>query len=338
MLQRYWYSKNPLAFALWPLSLLFRSVAGARRWAYQRGFLTRWRSPVPVVVVGNINVGGTGKTPLVAYLFHALRKAGWKPGIVSRGYGGQSTTWPQPVYPHSDPRQVGDEPVLLAQQLQSLPIRCPIVVAPDRVAAVKQLLHDGDCDIVISDDGLQHYPLQRQIEIVVIDATRIIGNGFCLPAGPLREPASRLQSVDCLVINGIAEASRLAPLILPPHYTMTLHGKIAINLADPSQTRTLSSFHSQTVHAVAAIGHPERFFALLRDQAIHLIEHPFADHYPFTSGSFDFGDDKPVLMTAKDAVKCRAFAAKHWWYVPVNATLEPGFFNHLAQLLEPHNG
>ena len=218
-LDRYGYSLNGVAILLWPLSLLFGLVARVRRWCYQHGLRHSTAVAAPLIVVGNITVGGTGKTPLVAHLVDLLREAGYQPGVISRGYGGQSKQWPLRVMADSDPRQVGDEPVLLARRCH-----CPVVVGPDRVAAAQTLLETYRCNVILSDDGLQHYRLRRDLEIAVVDGFRRLGNGACLPAGPLREPPSRLREVDFVVGNGVARGGE---------YLMSLRGDTVIHLADP---------------------------------------------------------------------------------------------------------
>ncbi|MCP5196044.1 MAG: tetraacyldisaccharide 4'-kinase [Gammaproteobacteria bacterium] len=318
-LDRHGYSLNLVAVLLWPLSLLFGVAVRGRRLLYKHGLLHSEAVGAPVVVVGNISVGGTGKTPLVARLVELLRETGYKPGIVSRGYGGQSAEWPRHVTVDSDPSQVGDEPVMLARRC-----RCPIVVDPDRVAAARVLLETYDCNVVLSDDGLQHYRLRRDIEIAVVDGLRRLGNGACLPAGPLREPPSRLQKVDFVIGNGAASDNE---------YLMSLRGETALNLVDPLVSVTLAGFRKSTVHAVAGVGNPRRFFNYLRHARLHLIEHPFPDHYFFGLKDLRFPQDLPVLMTEKDAIKCRAFASEDWWYVPVNAHLDPEFEEELLKRL-----
>ncbi len=282
--------------------------------------LTRIRIDVPVIVVGNISVGGTGKTPLTLWLVKLLREAGFTPGIISRGYGGQASEWPQIVEANSDPFLVGDEPVLMAQRGG-----CPVVAAPDRVAAAQKLLSEYPCDILISDDGMQHYRLERDIEIAVIDGKRRFGNGHCLPVGPLREPVARLQTVDFIVANGDAREGE---------WSMQLHQGDAVSLNGAGISRPLEQFKSQSVHAVAGIGHPERFFDQLRGQGIGVVEHPFDDHYRFNEGDLDFDDDFDVLMTEKDAIKYRRFATPRHWYVPVEAELDPLFSKRLLEKIE----
>jgi tetraacyldisaccharide 4'-kinase len=308
-LEQYWSSLNIVALVLWPLSLVYGGVMLLRRLAYRWGLLQSQRVGVPVIVVGNMTVGGTGKTPLVIRLVDVLRAAGYRPGIVSRGYSGQSLTWPRQVKPDSDPHEVGDEPVLLARRCG-----CPVVAAPDRVAAARTLLNDHACNVILADDGLQHYALARDIEIAVIDGQRGLGNRACLPAGPLREPAGRLRRVDFIVGNGAAGRGE---------YLMTLVGEQAVNLVDPYVTCSLTTFRNGLVHAVAAIGDPARFFNFLQAHGIRILEHPFPDHHFFTAADLNFNTDLPVLMTEKDAVKCRSLAQERFWYVPVQARLDP---------------
>lgn len=318
-LDRYGYSLNLVAVLLWPLSLLFGLAVRVRRFLYLQGLLRSEALSVPVIVVGNINVGGTGKTPLVARLVDLLRQVGYRPGVVSRGYGGQSVQWPRTVTADSDPGQVGDEPVLLAQRC-----RCPVVVDPDRVAAAWALLATHRCNVIISDDGLQHYRLQRDIEIAVVDGFRRFGNAACLPAGPLREPPSRLKNVDFVVGNGAARGQE---------YLMSLCGEVAINLADPYISSALSNFRQTMVHAMAGIGDPGRFFDHLRHARLRFIAHPFPDHHPFRPADLRFHEDLPVLMTEKDAIKCRSFASDNCWYVPVSAQCDPEFDEALLKRL-----
>lgn len=318
-LDRYGYSLNGVAVLLWPPSLLFGLAARARRLLYQHGLRRREAVPVPLIVVGNISVGGTGKTPLVIRLVELVREAGYQPGVISRGYGGQSAQWPQHVRADSDPGQVGDEPVLLVRRCH-----CPVVVGPDRVAAARALLDTYGCNVILSDDGLQHYRLHRDLEIAVVDGFRRLGNGACLPAGPLREPPSRLREVDFVVGNGAARGGE---------YLMSLRGDKAVNLHDPYVSVTLTGFSQGTVHAVAGIGDPGRFFDHLRHARLRILEHPFPDHHAFRPEDLHFPEDLPVLMTEKDAVKCRTFAPEGCWYVPVSAWLEPAFEEDLLKRL-----
>ena len=321
-LTRRWYSPSPAPWFLRPLAALFGVLARARR-ARQQARARENRLPVPVIVVGNIAVGGTGKTPFVIWLVERLREWGWKPGVISRGYGGGARSWPQRVSADSDPGLVGDEPVLIATRA-----RCPVVVGPDRLAAGRALLEGGNVDIVVSDDGLQHYKLWRDLEIAVVDATRGLGNGRLLPAGPLREAQSRLGEVGLVVANGpgwTAPAGR--------QVTMRLSAVEARSL-DGSETRPIGAFAGQTVHAVAGIGNPARFFAMLSQQNIRLVVHPFPDHHPFVRGDLEFGDALPVMMTEKDAVKCRGFASAGHWVVPVEAGFDAGSVSLVQELTQ----
>ncbi|HUT40981.1 MAG TPA: tetraacyldisaccharide 4'-kinase [Gammaproteobacteria bacterium] len=319
-IDHYWYSRSPWLVLLTPLSLLFRILVRLRRSAYRTGLLRSHRIEAPVIVIGNITVGGTGKTPLVAWLAGYLGEQGFKPGIVARGYGGRATSWPQQVRADSDPAVVGDEAVLLASLTG-----CPMAVGPNRVAAAEALIKYNDCDLVISDDGLQHYALQRDIEIIVIDGVRRFGVGFMLPAGPLREPVSRLREADLLVVNGIGGAGE---------YPMKLKSGDVHNLRDDGVIKKLSDFRDSKVHAVAGIGNPERFFQFLRQVVRRVDEHAFPDHHRYRASDLRFDDDAPVLMTAKDAVKCRRFASGNEWYVPVRAEMSRDFQTRLNVLLE----
>jgi tetraacyldisaccharide 4'-kinase len=315
-LQVIWYGNRPPSPGLRLLSAVFGIVGGLRRKLYAVGVLPRTHLPVPVIVVGNIAVGGTGKTPLAIALVDALRERGLRPGVISRGYGGNARGAIQ-VDAQSDPALVGDEARLIFDATST-----PVAVGRKRVEAGRLLLQDGGIDVLIADDGLQHYPLCRDVEIGVIDGARRFGNGRLLPAGPLREPLSRLASVDFRVCNGGTPQDGEVP--------MTLVGDTAFALTDARQ-RALRDFAGKRVHGVAGIGNPQRFFARLREAGIDVIEHAFADHHAFVPAELDFGDEAPVLMTDKDAVKCAAFARPHWWRVPVRARLPAEFFDALAR-------
>jgi tetraacyldisaccharide 4'-kinase len=318
-LEYYWYTRNPWLILLTPASLIYRLAVWLRRLAYRSGLLRRHRLPVPVVVVGNITVGGTGKTPLVAWLAGFLKEAGYSPGIVARGYKGKARHWPQQVRPDSDPQMVGDEAVLLAGLSG-----CPVAVAPRRPQAARALIEHHNCDLILSDDGLQHYALHRDIEIAVMDGVRRLGNEFCLPAGPLREPAKRLAEVDLVVANGLANKGE---------YPMKMKASGARDIQGVEPVRELAGFRGQSVHGVAAIGHPERFFAVLRQAGLQVEEHTFPDHHAFVETDLAFGDDRPVFMTAKDAVKCRHLPLANAWYVPVTIEMTPEFGTRLLELL-----
>ena len=321
-IQRIWYQQNhPLSWALRPLSAVYGAVSAARRYAYRSGWLKSHRVPVPVIIVGNIVAGGSGKTPLVLYLCELLRRSGYQPGIVSRGYGGKASHWPQRVSVNSDPAQVGDEPVLLATRSG-----CPMQVGPDRVAAARALLQDFPCTVIIADDGLQHYALARDIEIALVDGVRRYGNQHLLPAGPLREPLRRLRTVDAVVCNSPAQTAAPAG-----EYVMQLEFNTVYSLRDPSRRQALADWYGQPVHAVAGIGHPERFFKQLAQAGVKPIAHPFPDHYHYRAEDLQFSPHLPLLMTEKDAVKCRQldlsaiFENNEIWVVPVSARLETRF-------------
>ena len=324
-LDAYWYQTGVITFLLLPLSWLFCSVVVIRRALYRIGVLSQTRVPVPVIVVGNINVGGTGKTPLVIKLVENLRAQGYHPGIISRGYGGWATRESAKhevitVTADSDPAVMGDEPVLLAQRC-----RCPLRISASRVSAAQRLLNDTDCNVIISDDGLQHYALQRDVEIVVLDGERRLGNGHCLPAGPLREAAGRLRSVDFVVCNGEA---------LQGEYAMQLQPGDACRVDDVTQSRPVASFGGSAVHALAGIGNPGRFFQQLREAGLEVTEHAFPDHYAYQPQDIIFKDDLPVLMTEKDAIKCHTFATARHWFVPVTTQCDEGLLAGIVKLLK----
>lgn len=319
-IDHYWNDLNGIALLLMPLSWFFSLLVLLRRFCYRIGLFKVGQLPVPVIVVGNITVGGSGKTPLVIWLADFLKLAGYRPGIVSRGYGGESKRWPQQVLPDSDPRQVGDEPVMIAAHTG-----CPVWVGPDRVATSETLLTEETVDLIISDDGLQHYRLGRDIEIAVIDGQRRLGNGLSLPAGPLRERPDRLNSVDLVVCNG-GEAKQ-------GEYLMRLEMERAVSLAH-NRAIMLSTLAGEKVHGVAGIGYPQRFFAALKRFGIEVREHPFPDHHQFVPSDLDFGDNLLVLMTEKDGVKCRTLEGENLMQVPVVARLPDDFGNKLLNMLK----
>ena len=310
-----WYSRErPLWLA--PLSLLYGLVMGFRNLLYRVGLRHRVKVGVPVVVVGNLTVGGTGKTPLVAWLASALAAVGLRVAVVSRGYGGRARGVTR-VTVHSRPSEVGDEPLLLARRAQAT-----VFIGKDRVAAAKAAVADK-ADIVICDDGLQHLTLVRNCEIVVIDGQRGFGNGCLLPRGPLREGPRRLRRVNAVVVNGniTAPGFQIPRFVSHTLFTMRMRPGDARPVAGAGALRALASFRGAGVHAVAGIGNPQRFFDTLREAGLTLYEHPLPDHHPFSAGDLNFGDNLPVLMTEKDAVKCAAFADDRCWYVPVTAEL-----------------
>ncbi len=319
-IERLWYRPYPLvAFILKPFSWLFRFIVFIRRGLYQLGFKKSIRFPVPVIIVGNLTVGGTGKTPLVIWLADSLKKQGYRPGIVSRGFQGQLKEWPKSVSPESDPREVGDEPVLLASRTA-----CPVVVDPDRVSATGYLLTHYDCNVIISDDGLQHYALSRDIEIAVVDGLRYFGNQCCLPAGPLREPISRLNQVDFVVCHGAQQ---------PGWFSMQLMPNEIYNVANPLQRLSLEACQQRRWQAIAAIGHPERFFLQLKHLGFEIDSHCYPDHHVFSKDDIEFGINNWVMMTEKDAVKCRSFADHRHWCLPVTAQLTESFLEALLACL-----
>lgn len=324
-----WYHKRFIGWLLIPLTVIYRLVIALRRFLYHCGAKKVTKFAVPVIVVGNITVGGTGKTPLVIALASLLKEYGYRPGIVSRGYGGKALSYPQRVTAKSDPVVVGDEALLLARRTA-----CPVVIAPDRVAAVQRLLADEFCNIVISDDGLQHYALARDIEIVTLDGERGVGNGFCLPAGPLREPVKRLATVDFVVITkNYAASSAKDYLIVPNAYSLFLKPTALHSVRDPTISCPIATFNGKTVHAIAGIGNPSRFFKLLKQQELQVIEHAFPDHYLFKPQDIDCGQGAIVIMTEKDAVKCQRFADDRHWYLPVDAELDEVFKTALHNYL-----
>ena len=319
-LLKIWYEKNGWSLFLRPFSWLYCSIVITRRYAYRWSLLRSERLAVPIIIVGNLTVGGAGKTPLVIYLTELLRAKGYQPGIVSRGYKGKAQSWPQQVRPDGDPVIVGDEAILISRRTQA-----PMAVGPDRVAAAKALLQYHNCDIIISDDGLQHYSLQRTIEIAVIDGVRRFGNQCCLPAGPLREPLKRLQEVDLKLTNGIA---------IDDEISMRYEFDEVVSLHDSEIKQSLKDFKGRTVHAVAGIGNPQRFFDLLRKQGLKIIEHGFPDHYYYYESDINFGDQYPVVMTEKDAVKCTRFEKNNAWYLPISVKIKKDFDRSIINLLK----
>jgi len=310
-----WYREGAHASLLQPLGWLYRGLLAVRARAYAASWLRSESAGRPLVVVGNLTVGGTGKTPLTIWLSRELAAQGLRVGIVSRGYGGRESRSPRSVEAGAQWREVGDEPLILARRSG-----CPTMVGSDRVAAARALA--ARVDVILADDGLQHLRLARDCEIVVIDGARGFGNGRVLPAGPLREPLARLARADALVVNGSAEHASFARALPGARLLeMRLVGEEALRVDEAAAPRPLAAWRGERVHAVAGIGNPARFFAALRAHGIGVIEHAFPDHHPLAAAELEFGDGLAVLMTEKDAVKCTAFAAPRLWYVPVNAQL-----------------
>ena len=320
----FWTRIKFVTCLLLPLSWLFRAGVALRRTCYQRGWLRIERLPIPVIVVGNISVGGTGKTPLVLWLVARLREAGYRPGVISRGYGAtrRSNKSPRAVLADSDAVLCGDEPVLLARYGG-----CPVWIGKNRPATAHALLAaNADCNVIVSDDGLQHYRLARDVEIAVVDGTRGHGNGFLLPAGPLREPVSQLELVDAVVIRG-----RVAPAAstTPPSFLMTLEPANLRNLHEANRTLAFKRLKGKRVHAVAGIGNPQQFFDTLTQLGIAHTPHAFADHHAFKASDIHFKDCDAVVMTEKDAVKCERFATDDDWALQAEARVH----HSLAQLV-----
>lgn len=322
-LQQLWYGRQPLSYLLRPLGWLYQAFVAMRRFAYMVGVLPVQRVSVPVIVVGNITVGGTGKTPLIIWLCDFLKALGMRPGVISRGYGGSSLKWPQQVRADSSPALVGDEPVLIAQRTQ-----CPVAVSPNRYVAAQELLEHTDCNILLCDDGLQHLSLYRDIEIAVIDGDRRFGNGQCLPAGPLRESIKQLNNVDMVVSNAKAGKNE---------FLMEYEPVGLVALRDEDIQLELESLRGKDVHAVAGIGNPQRFFSSLRSFGIRVIKHEFPDHHLYQAKDITFADNLPVVMTEKDAVKCRKFSNDNCWYLKISVAMSKAFEHRLNILLKELN-
>lgn len=320
-LQRVWYDGNKSGLILLPFSGLYWLINSLRSLLYDYEVLQTYAAPAPLIVVGNITVGGTGKTPTVLWLIDELRARGYTPGIVSRGYGGSRSGTSMRVDSDSDAAVVGDEPVLLARRGE-----CPVAVDADRIRAAQMLVDDG-VDVIIADDGLQHRRMQRDFEICVIDGARGLGNRRLLPAGPLRESPRRLDHIDLVLINGGERGT--------PAYRFELLAREASRL-NGSKTRPLADFRDKTVHAVAGIGNPQRFFDLLRGHGIQVIEHSFPDHAPITKTDIAFADDFDVFMTEKDAVKLGQDLADKYWFVAVDFAMDADISNALIERIEQH--
>ncbi|WP_250658268.1 tetraacyldisaccharide 4'-kinase [Alkalimarinus coralli] len=331
---RAWYQNKKWVLLFLPLSFLFGIVSAVRKMCYQWGWLKRVRVSAPVIIVGNISVGGTGKSPVTGYLAAELKRRGYKPGIVSRGYGGKSNHYPTIVEKGALAAEVGDEPIMLHQMTE-----CPVAVDPVRSRAAEKLCVEYGCDLIICDDGLQHYALHRNVEICVIDGERGLGNGHLLPVGPLRESESRISSVDFVIVNG-----RSGPLSVfenMPHkhtvFEMSLKPVKLVNVYDDREL-PIAYLKGREVHAVAGIGNPERFFLALKGLGANVNPHSFPDHHDFGCEDLQFDDNKDVIMTHKDAVKCkllfRGNKPENVWYMPVAAELNNTFMDTLCNKLD----
>lgn len=327
-MSKIWSGENKLYYLLIPFSLLYSMITWIRRKLYQFGILSSWRAPIPVIVVGNLSVGGNGKTPLVVSLVEQLQSRRYRVGVVSRGYGGKSDSYPLIVDDTTTAIQAGDEPILIYERTG-----VPFAVAPKRSDAVKALINKYPLDLIITDDGLQHYALQRDIEIVVIDGRRFFGNGWRLPAGPMRESQTRLNDVDFIVINGDIPSNDLLAG-RDNFFTMYLKPMKAINLVSKEQ-QDLSSFPQ--ICAMAGIAHPQRFFDMLKMLNVDLIKtFAFADHQAFSATQLSnlTTDNQILLMTEKDAVKCKSFAQPNWWYLPIDAQINNIFIEMLIKKID----
>lgn len=328
-----WYKGSVWLNVLRPLSVLFRLLSWLRR---KRLTALQQQPAIPVIVVGNISVGGTGKTPVVIALAQALEKSGRRVGVISRGYGGAAKKYPLFVSATTDVRDSGDEARLMRQYLHG-----PLVLDPDRVRALQALITQYNCDVVISDDGLQHYRLWRDIEVVVIDAARGLGNGLCLPAGPLREPAQRLSEVDYLLING--QHPFTLPAVQTAQARFTLVPDVWVNVRSGQQVSLNAFFlaqgasdegEAQEIDVIAGIGNPQRFFETLRQLGFKVRPRAFADHHAYSQADLAFASKSVLLMTEKDAVKCQRFASDNWWYLSVKAALPATFFQAINDQLD----
>lgn len=342
------------AWLLTPIAWIYRIVLASRRLAYRINLCRTYIAPVPVIVVGNLTVGGTGKTPLVIALAEYLQQQGLKVGIVSRGYGAKAGAYPVLVTPHSEPKQVGDEPLLMAKRTH-----CPVMIDPKRPRAIATLLKQCPCDVILSDDGLQHLAMQPTLSIIVIDGVRRFGNGLVLPAGPLREP---LQACHGFAALAMSRAKNISPLRNARNDTgkkqvakrnpylwvvngepktshewpMTLHCDMVYQL-QTAERKPLTEFVGQKVVAIAGIGNPQRFFTMLETLGMDVEAHAFPDHHAYTADDFKaINPEFPWLMTEKDAVKCVAFVTANTWVVPVNAALPSGFWQQLQDVIVSH--
>lgn len=331
----FWYQKSIWQIIFLPLHWLLSLFVYLRISAYRIGIFSSKRSQLPIIVVGNISVGGTGKSPLVVSLVHELKRLGYNPGIISRGYGGNAPNYPLEVYEDTPVKFSGDEAWMLARKCQ-----CPVVVDPIRYRAADLLATTTHCDVIVSDDGLQHYPLQRQFEIAVIEGERYLGNGMLMPFGPLREPKWRLRSVDAIVINHRFDSFTQRSEILRqqgfPVYDYHFTAQQFVNLANPRLKMSLQAFiakyRNETINAVAGIGNPEAFYEFLIGSGLSISKHSFPDHYQFEQSDLTF-DNGMVIMTEKDATKCLDFDLDNVWYMAIDCHITPNITKHCIRKL-----
>ncbi|MGK0442609.1 MAG: tetraacyldisaccharide 4'-kinase [Pseudohongiellaceae bacterium] len=331
-----WYKQSKWLYLLFPVTVIYYLLISLRQLFYRAGLFKSYRANIPVIVVGNITAGGTGKSPVVIALAKYLNQQGFKPGVISRGYGSNVPSYPFLVKPNNDPKQAGDEPLMIAKSTQ-----LPVMISANRGDSIEQLILAYNCNVIIADDGLQHHALARDIEIVVIDGERLFGNKFLLPMGPLREPLKRLDSVDFQLYNGgncpqsyHDNYIKNYTAAKPTHshcYGMQLSPEPLINIL--SSMPKDSAVVLNKVHAVSGIGNPQRFFNTLKSLGYDIIEHAFDDHHSYQPQDLEFGDDLPVVMTEKDAVKVTAFAKTNYWYLPVTAVIDESFFQRIESRL-----
>ncbi len=331
----FWYHKSFWQIIFWPFHWLLSALVWLRFIGYRKGFFKQSAVRLPVVVVGNISVGGTGKSPVVQALVSDFKRMGLRPAIISRGYGGNARNYPIEVTPQSDVAETGDEAWMLASRCD-----CPVVVDPVRSRAVDLLASIHNCDVVISDDGLQHYQLARQFEIIVIEAERFLGNGLLMPLGPLREPAWRMKYADAVLVNhrfdsntAISEELRQTGLTTYDcHFSAKHFKQLHVRDLQLSWQSFTSQFRTERVHAVAGIGNPEAFFSYLRSLGLNIITHSFPDHHQFTEQDLQF-DDGIIVMTEKDASKCYEFELINVWYLVIESHITPNLSQHCARKL-----
>ncbi len=321
VVEKLWYSKNIFSILLLPFSYLYLIFYSLHRLLYRLKIKKIFYSPIPVIGVGNITVGGTGKTPFTIELSNILLREGYRPGIVSRGYKGKSKYYPRIVTMDCDPSLVGDEPALIRMKTN-----CPVVIAPKRSQAIRLLIEKYDCNVIILDDGLQHHALHKDFEIMLMDEARKFGNGFCLPAGPLREPLDRISRLDFLIIHGKSTDSL---------YSMSLKAENFYNLLDTSITWNSQLFKNKIIYAVAGIGHPKRFFTSLQSLGLQFIEKIFPDHHNYKEKDLIFCKREDLLiMTEKDAIKCKQFAKENYWVLPVSCEINTKFIEDFLKKLK----